>query len=54
VTVNVNATDLFSRYKDDYDFDERLELQILICIKSNFSVFASVHHCRHNGKYLKI
>jgi len=54
VTVNVNATDLFSRYKDDYDYDERLELQILMCIKSNFFLFASIPYCRHNGKGLKI
>jgi hypothetical protein len=33
VTVNVNATDLFSRYKDEFDYDERLDLQILMCVK---------------------
>jgi DnaJ family protein C protein 11 len=42
VTVNVNATELFSRYKDDYDYDESENLYFPTIEVSGLSITQSI------------
>ncbi|XP_069690191.1 dnaJ homolog subfamily C member 11 isoform X2 [Periplaneta americana] len=42
VTVNINATDLFSRYRDDFDYDEMEHMHFPIIEVSGMSITQSI------------